>query len=87
MPRELILHLNLPRLADHDARYTIWNRLEALLGIAGRSSRRGRVEAARTTDQDKVAASDPATAPLASNARHSTEVDCSYSSGVHIRAG
>lgn len=87
MPRELILHLNLPRLTDHDARYTIRKRHDGLSRIVGRSSRRGRMEAARTTDQDKVVASDPATAPLAANARHRTKVDCSFLSGGHMRAG
>jgi hypothetical protein len=87
MPRELILHLNLPRLTDHDARYTIRKRHDGLSRIVGRSSRRGRMEAARTTDQDKVVASDPATAPLAANARHRTNVDCSFLSGGHMRAG
>ena len=87
MPRELILHLNPPRLTDHDARYTIGKGLKALFGIAGRSSRCGRMEAARTTDQDKVVASDPVTAPLAANARHRTKVDCSCTSGENIRAG
>lgn len=87
MPRELILHLNLPRLTDHDARYTIRKRHDGLSRIVGRSSRRGRMEAARTTDQDQDVARDPATAPLAASARHRIKVDCSCTSGENIRAG
>jgi hypothetical protein len=81
MPRELILHVDLMRLKDDGARNTIREGHDGQFRIAGQSSRGGRMEAARTTDQDQGVACDPATAPLASRTRHRVKVDRNPPSG------